>query len=168
VGITFNWQDDGGGPIASYYIQVTKSPSFSADAILAERGNLIAREFRLAGLTPGNYYWRLKATSKSGQTSDWSEPSRFSVVRQQASMAVEASEWKVERVGGNVYIVSGRTRPGLLVRALGREAFASGDGTFRLQIATPQSEVAVEMSDDRGNRGGFVVSLRNARVLRKY
>jgi hypothetical protein len=37
-----------------------------------------------------------------------------------------------------------------------------------LQIATPQSEVAVEMSDDRGNRGGFVVSLRNSRVLRKY
>jgi hypothetical protein len=168
VGITFNWQDDGGGPIASYYIQVTKSPSFSADAILADRSNLSAREFRLAGLTPGNYYWRLKATSRSGQTSDWSDPGRFSVIRQQASMAVEASEWKVERVGGNVYIVSGRTRPGLLVRALGREAFAGGDGTFRLQIATPQSEIAVEMSDDRGNRGGFVVSLRNGRVLRKY
>jgi hypothetical protein len=168
VSITFNWQDDGGGPIASYYIQVTKSPSFSADAILADRSNLTARDFRLAGLTPGNYYWRLKATSKSGQTSDWSEPGRFSVIRQQASMAVEASEWKVERVGGNVYILAGRTRPGLLVRALGREAFAGGDGAFRLQIATPQSEVAVEMSDDRGNRGGFVISLRNSRVLRKY
>ena len=168
VGITFNWQDNGGGPIASYYIQVTKSPSFSADAILADRSNLSAREFRLAGLTPGNYYWRLKATSKSGQTSDWSEPGRFSVIRQQASMTVDASEWNVERVGGNVYIVSGRTRPGLLVRALGREAFAGGDGTFRLQIATPQSEVAVEMSDDRGNRGGFVISLRNGRVIRRY
>lgn len=168
VSVTFNWQDNGGGPIASYYIQVTKSPSFSADAILADRSNLSAREFRLAGLTPGNYYWRLKATSKSGQTSDWSEPGRFGVIRQQASMAVDASEWNVERVGGNVYFVSGRTRPGFLVRALGREAFASGDGTFRLQIATPQSEVAVEMSDDRGNRGGFVISLRNARVLRRY
>jgi FecR protein. len=168
VSVTFNWQDDGGGPIASYYIQVTKSPSFSADAILADRSNLTAREFRLAGLLPGNYYWRLKATSRSGQTSDWSEPGRFSVVRQQASMAVEASEWKVERVGGNVYIVSGRTRPGLRVRSLGREIFAGGDGTFRLQIGTPLSEIAVEMSDDRGNRGGFIISLRNGRVLRRY
>lgn len=168
VAVTFNWQDDGGGPIASYYIQVTKSPSFSADAILADRSNLTAREFRLAGLSPGNYYWRLKATSRSGQTSEWSEPGRFAVVRRQASMKVEPSEWKVERVGGNIYIISGKTRPGLLVRSMSREVFAGGDGSFRLQISTPLSEIAVEMSDDGGNRGGFVISLRNGRILRRY
>jgi hypothetical protein len=168
VGVTFNWQDNGGGPINSYYIQVTRSPSFSSDGMLADRSNLTTREFRLAGLTPGNYYWRLKATAKSGQTSDWSEPGRFSVVRREASMAVDATDWNVERVGGNVYMISARTRPGLLVRSLGREVFAAGDGSFRLQISTPLSEVAVEMSDDRGNRGGFVVSLRNGRVLRRY
>lgn len=168
VGITFSWQDDGGGPIASYYIQVTRSPSFSADAILAYRSNLTTREFRLAGLAPGTYYWRLRSTSRSGQTSDWSEPARFSVVRREAAMAVEATEWNVERVGGNVYFISGRTRPGLVVRALGREVFSGADGAFRMQISTPLSEIAVEMSDDRGNRAGFVISLRNSRVLRRY
>ncbi len=168
VSVSFNWQDSGGGPIASYYIQITRSPSFAADAILADRSNLTTREFRLAGLGPGNYYWRLKSTARSGQTSDWSEPGRFTVIRREAAMTVEVSEWKVERVGGNIYIISGRTRPGLLVRSLGREAFAGGDGSFKLQISTPSADAAVEMSDDRGNRAGFVLSLRNSRVLRRY
>ena len=168
VSVSFNWQDSGGGPIASYYIQITRSPSFAADAILADRSNLTTREFRLAGLGPGNYYWRLKSTARSGQTSDWSEPGRFSVVRREATMSVDATDWKVERVGGTIYIISGRTRPGLLVRSLGREAFAGGDGSFKLQISTSSSDAAVEMSDDRGNRAGFVLSLRTSRVVRRY
>ncbi len=168
VGITFNWQDSGGGPIASYYIQITRSPSFAADAILADRSNLTTREFRLAGLGPGTYYWRLKSTARSGQTSDWSEPGRFSVVRRDANMAIDASEWKVERVGGTIYIISGRTRPGLLVRSLGREVFAGSDGSFKLQISSPSADAAIEMSDDRGNRAGFVLSLRTSRVIRRY
>lgn len=168
VNITFNWQDSGGGPIASYYIQITRSPSFAADAILADRSNLTAREFRLAGLGPGTYYWRLKSTARSGQTSDWSEPGRFTVVRQQAAMKVEVTDWKIENVGGNIYILSGKTRPGLLVRAVGREVFAGGDGSFRIQISTPKAEVAVEMNDVDGNRAGFVLSLRTSRVVRRY
>jgi hypothetical protein len=168
VNVAFGWQDSGGGPIASYYIQVTRSPSFASDSILADRANLGTRDFRLAGLGPGNYYWRLKATSRSGQTSDWTDPGRFTVIRREAAMTVEVANWNVERVGGNVYLVSGRTRPGLLVRAQGREAFAAGDGSFKIQLSTPSSEAAVEMSDDRGNRAGFVISLRNSRVLRRY
>ncbi len=168
VGITFNWQDSGGGPIASYYIQVTRSPSFAADGMIADRSNLTSREFRLAGLGPGNYYWRLRSTARSGQTSDWSQPGRFTVVRRQAAMKVEVTEWNVERVGGNIYIISGKTRPGLLVRSQGRETFAGGDGRFRLQLSTPGQDTSIEMSDDSGNRAGFVLSLRNGRVLRRF
>lgn len=58
--------------------------------------------------------------------------------------------------------------PGALVRSLGREMFAGGDGSFRIQISTPQAEVAVEMSDDQGNRAGFVLSLRSAKVVRRF
>ena len=56
----------------------------------------------------------------------------------------------------------------LLALALGREVFSAGDGSFRLQVATPLSEVAVELSDDRGNRAGFVVSLRGGKLLRRF
>ena len=90
------------------------------------------------------------------------------VVRPGESQSIDASEWKVERVGGNVHILTGRTRPGMIVRAAGRDTFAGPDGTFKLQISTPSIEVAVEVGDDRGNRTGFIISLRNAAVLRRY
>lgn len=167
VSVTFNWNDESAG-VASYYIQVARSPYFALDSILVDRGGLASREFRLAGVAPGTYYWRLRSTARSGQTSEWSEPARFSVARGSGNSGIDVTEWNVERVGGTVYIISGRTRPGLLVRAQGREVFAGGDGAFRLQVSTPSSEMAIEMGDDRGNRAGFVLSLRNARVVRRF
>jgi hypothetical protein len=165
---SFTWQAEGASPVSSYHFQVARSPYFAPDSILADRGDLTARDFRLAGLQPGTYYWRARASTKTGQTSDWSEPWRFSVVRRAANRAIDVTGWNVERFGGNVFFISGKTQPGLFVRSLGREVFAAGDGSFRLQIATPLSEVAVEVSDDHGNRAGFVLSLRNGRILRRY
>jgi hypothetical protein len=54
------------------------------------------------------------------------------------------------------------------VRSQGNQVFAGSDGSFRLQISSPLSEVAVELNDGRGNRAGFVLSLRNSRVLRRF
>ena len=71
-------------------------------------------------------------------------------------------------MGGNVYIISGRTLPGLQVKSQGNQIFAAADGSFRLQISSQLSEAAIELGDDRGNRSGFVLSLKNARVLRRY
>ncbi|MBC7901605.1 MAG: FecR domain-containing protein [Saprospiraceae bacterium] len=169
-GITasFTWQDEASSSAASYYLQVSRSPIFASDSILVDRSSLQARSFRLAGLVPGTYYWRLKTTARSGQTSDWNEPWKFSVVKRETSRAIDVTEWKSERVGGNVYIVSGRTQSGMLVRSQGRETFAGGDGSFRLQISTPLSEAAIEFGDDKGNRMGFVLSLQSGRVLRRF
>ena len=167
--VSFNWQDESAGSIGgSYYLQVSRSSYFASDGILVDRNGFTTRDFRLAGLSPGTYYWRLKATARSGQTSDWSEPWKFGVVKRETSRAFEVAGWLVERVGGNVYIVSGKTQPGLQVKSQSNQVFAGSDGTFRLQISTPLSEVAVEFGDDRGNRAGFVISLRNSRVLRRF
>ena len=168
VSVAFAWQDESSIPVASYYLQIARSPYFSPDSMLVDRGSVTTRDFRLAGLQPGVYYWRLKTTSKAGQTSEWNEPWRFNVVKSETNPAIEVSDWRVENVGGNVFIVSGRSRAGLNVRALGRQVYTAGDGVFRLQISTPLSEVAIELGDDAGNRGGFVLSLRNARVLRRF
>lgn len=167
AGVSFSWQSDGAA-IASYHLQVARSPYFAPDSMLVDRGSLTAREFRMTGLQPGTFYWRLRATNKTGQTSEWSEPWRFSVVRRAGGSGISVENWGVERVGGNVFIVSGKTVPGMRVRSLDRETFAAGDGSFRVQISTPLSEVAVEVGDDQGNRAGFVLSLRNARVVRRY
>lgn len=168
ITMAFRWQDESSIPVASYYLQIARSPYFSSDAMLVDRGAITSRDFRLAGLQPGIYYWRLKTTSKAGQTSEWNEPWKFNVVKRETNPAIEVVDWKVENVGGNVFIISGRTRPGLQVRTQNRHVIASGDGSFKLQISTPLSEVAIELSDDGGNRGGFVLGLRNAKVLRRF
>jgi hypothetical protein len=168
VSVAFTWQDESTLPIAGYYIQVSRSPIFAADAILVDRSSLTSREFRLAGLQPGTYYWRVKSTSRSGQTSDWNPHYKFTVVRRGSSPSIDVAGWGVDPVGGNVYIINGRTQPGMLVRSQGNQIFSGSDGSFRLQVSSPLSEVAVEVSDDRGNRAGFVLSLRNSRVLRRF
>jgi len=168
VSVAFGWQDESSIPVQSYYIQIARSPYFSPDSMLVDRGSVTSRDFRLAGLQPGVYYWRLKTTSRAGQTSDWNEPWRFNVVKSETNPAIEVTDWRVENVGGNVFIISGRSRAGLHVRALGRQVYTANDGVFRLQISTPLSEVAIELGDDSGNRGGFVLSLRNAKIVRRF
>ncbi len=168
VGVGFSWQDAEGNPAANYHLQISRSPTFASDALMVDRSGVTAREYRLAGLSPGTYYWRVKAMGRSGQTTNWNDAWKFMVVRGGESVAIDASEWKVERVGGNVYLLSGLTRPGVTVRSQGRETNSGADGAFRLQISSASLETAVEIGDDRGNRTGFIISLRNGNVLRRY
>jgi hypothetical protein len=167
VSVTFAWQDAEGNPATSYRLQVSRSPIFASDAMMVDRDALNTREFRLVGLSPGNYYWRVKGTARSGQTTEWNDAAKFVVVRGNAAPVIDASDWHVEGVGGNVYIITGRTGPGM-VRSQGRETFAGSDGTFRIQISATAVENAVEIGDDRGNRTGFVISLRSGQVVRRY
>ncbi len=168
VSVTFTWQDAEGNPAASYYLQISRSPTFASDSIMVDRADLTSREYRLGALSPGNYYWRVRATARSGQTTIWNEAWKVIVVKAGESVGIEASNWGVERVGGNIYLLSGKTNSGMVVRSQGRETLSGPDGAFKLQISSPSIETAVEIGDDRGNRIGFIVSLRNGRVLRRY
>jgi hypothetical protein len=168
VNITFTWADAPGSMASDYYLQVSRSPFFASDSIMIDRGSLTSRDFRMAGVAPGTYYWRLKATARSGQTTGWNEPWKFTIVRQEASTTIEAAEWQVERVGGNVYLVSGRTQAGMTVSIQGRQTYAGPDGTFKLQISAPSNEVTVEIGDGRGNRAGYALSLRTAKASKRY
>jgi hypothetical protein len=168
VSVTFVWRGADGNLAANYYLQVSRSPTFSADAFLIDRGSLQSHEFRLNQLSPGTYYWRVKSTSRTGQTTNWNEPWKFIVVQGSTGVAIDASDFKVESIGGRLYLVSGKTKPGMSVRCQGRETFSGPDGSFRMQISSPSISAAVEISDDRGSRSGYVISLRNGAVLRRY
>jgi hypothetical protein len=168
VSVVFNWQDAEGNPALSYYLQIARTATFAADSIMVDRSGLSSREFRLASLSPGSYYWRIRATGRSGQTTGWNDPWKFTVVRAGGAVAIDGSDWAVERVGGNIYLLSGRTRPGMTIKCQGRETNSAADGSFKMQISSPSIETAVEITDDRGNRSGFIISLRNGNVLRRY
>ena len=166
--VTFAWQDPEGNPSASYYLQVSRSPIFASDAILVDRNQMQTREFSLAGLAPVTYYWRFKGTGRSGQTTNWNDAWKLSVARGGGGGNIDTVEWHVDHVGGSVYMISGRTRPGMVVTSQGRQTFAGADGSFRLQISSPSGETNVEISDDRGNRTGFVINLATGSVVRRY
>jgi hypothetical protein len=166
--VGFLWQPDAAAGVISYHFQAGRLAGFSQDSLIVDRGSLSMKDFRINGMVPGTYYWRVRASNRTGQTSQWSDPWRFNVIRRDSTRKIDASEWNVEPVGGNVFIVSGRTIPGALVRSLGRETYAASDGSFRVQVSTPVADVAVEMSDDQGNRAGFVLSLRTAKIVRRF
>src|SRR4028119_1153508 len=101
----------------------------------AERDVLGKPNFTLATMPPGTYYWRTRARAASGQESNWSEPWKFTVIKREIGQTIEASDWRVESIGGDIYLIGGKTQPGMVVRAQGRETFAAGDGSFNLQIS---------------------------------
>jgi hypothetical protein len=166
--ISFRWTKPDEAQISTYYFQVASSPFFTADSMIVERDALTSAGFTFGGFTPGIYYWRVRATAVSGQISEWSETWKFTVIKSEGSRAIEASDWKVESVGGNIYRVAGKTQAGATVKIAGRETFAASDGSFILQIASPSAEARVDVSDERGNRSGFVISLRDGRIVRRY
>jgi hypothetical protein len=165
--VTFNWEKPAAS-IQSYHLQVSRSPFFVPDTIVFERTSLAQTSFTVANLAPGTYYWQIRAVANSGQLSEWSEKVRFTIVKGQSSQPIAINEWEVEKLGGKIYRIKGRTQSGVVVRAGGRETFASADGSFLIQIASSTSETSVEASDERGNRSGYVISLDTGRVLRQY
>ncbi len=158
--IAFRWQNGSdSSQISKYYLQVSRSPVFASDGILVDRDSLTGVTYSLAGVAPGTYYWRLRATSNAGQTSNWSDPWKVTVLKRESGIQLEAGGWKVEPVGGSIYLISGKTRSGAVVRSQGREVFAAGDGSFKMQVSAPSPTVVVEIRDDKGNRSSYEVSL---------
>jgi hypothetical protein len=168
VDITFNWQKSESGGDFSYRLEIATSPFFVPDGMILQRDPVRTTSFTMGNFNPGVYYWRLRGTSNTGQTTEWSEPWRFTVVKREGNESLPASDWKVESLGGKLYLISGKTVSGAIVRIAGRETFAAGDGSFRLQVSAPSNEITAEVGDENGNRNRYVLSLPEGKLIRQY
>ncbi len=166
--VTFRWQKSDANTNFKYRLEVASSPFFVKDGLVIQREPLQSPSFTLGNIAPGVYYWRVRGTSTSGQTTEWSEPFRFTIVKREGNEILTATDLKVENIGGKVYLISGKTLAGAIVRILGRETFAGSDGVFKLQVVVPTSEATVEISDEHGNRNRYVLSLETGQVVRQY
>jgi hypothetical protein len=166
--LVFRWQSPDVNTALSYSLQVAKLPSFSPESMMIERQSLTIPNLTFGGLLPGTYYWRVRASAVSGQTSTWSEYWKFTIVKREGSQSIGAGDWQVESLGGGIYRISGKTQPGATVRAQGKQTFAAGDGAFLMQISSPAAQTTVEISDEKGNRSSFVMALNNGRVVRQF
>jgi hypothetical protein len=163
--VALRWQKPQSGVPSYYRVEVATSPFFVPAGKVIERDQLIVTQFSASDLRPGAYFWRIRATASSGQTSDWSEPLKFMVTTQGANMStVAVANLTAVYLGGNVYIIRGTAAPGTSVRVSGREATALGDGNFQLQIsAAPGTrEVTIEASDAPGNSTRYRVPLNGS------
>jgi len=160
--VPLRWQKPQSGVPSYYRVEVATSPFFVPAGKVIERDQLVVTQFSASDLRPGAYFWRIRATASSGQTSDWSEPLKFLVTTQGANRSsVPMANLAAVYLGGNVYIIRGTTSAGTSVRVSGREAMAPADGNFQVQIsALPGTrEVTVEASDVLGNRTHYAVAL---------
>ena len=163
--VSLHWQKPQTGVPAYYRVEVATSPFFVPEGKVIERDQLASNQFSATDLRPGAYFWRIRATASSGQTSEWSDPLKFIVAGQgNSSTAVSVSRLSSTYLGGNLYIIRGASPPGTTISVLGREALAGPDGTFQVQItATPgMHEVTIQASDAQGNSSQYRLALPRA------
>ena len=167
AGVGLKWQRPQSGTASYYRVEVATSPFFVADGKVIERDQLVATEFGASDLRPGVYFWRVRATATSGQTSDWSEPRKFVVTQRGTGSQVAVSNLAAEFLGGNIYLVRGRAEPGTTIRVSGREALVPSDGSFQIQISVAGSrDVVVNAQDAQGNSSQYKLPLSNRTARR--
>ena len=161
--VWLRWLRPQSGSPSYYRVEVATSPFFVANGKVIERDQLIATEFSASDLRPGVYFWRVRATASTGQTSDWSEPKKFVVAPRGTGSQVVASNLTVELLGGNIYLVRGEAEPGTTIRVGGREALVQSNKTFQVQITAPAAarELTLEALDPQGNSSSY--KLRRSR-----
>ncbi|HEV7375704.1 MAG TPA: FecR domain-containing protein [Pyrinomonadaceae bacterium] len=158
--VTLRWRPQS-GTAAHYRVEVATSPFFVAAGKVIERDQLASTEFNASDLRSGDYFWRVRASAKSGQDSDWSDPQKFTVVSQGTGQGIAFSEVSSEYVGGQIYVIRGRTQPGTTVSFGEREILSDSNGLFRLQITAPEGarEVSITAQDQQGSRSEQRVQL---------
>jgi hypothetical protein len=159
--IALKWLRPQSGAAAFYRVEVATSPFFVADGKVIERDQLASTQFTASDLRPGVYFWRVRATASSGQTSDWSDPKKFIIAIRGSGSRVPVSNLTAEHLGGNVYLIRGRAEPGTTIRVAGRETLVRTEGSFTLQISAPaeSQDVNVDAEDSRGNTSQYRLTL---------
>jgi hypothetical protein len=159
--IGLKWERPHSGTATYYRVEVATSPFFVSDGKVIERDQLASTEFTASDLRPGVYFWRVRATAATGQTSDWSEPLKFQVVQRGTGSQVPVSDLSAQLLGGNIYIIRGRSEPGTTIRVADRETLVAKDGSFQLQVTAQSGEnqLVIEALDPQGNSSQYRLPL---------
>lgn len=159
--ISLKWLRPRSGTPAYYKVEVATSPFFVASGKVIERDQLGSTEFTASDLRPGVYFWRVRATASTGQTSEPSEPKKFIIATRGSGSRVPVSNLAAELLGGSIFLIRGRSEPGTTIRVAGRETIVPADGSFQIQITAPpgMQEVNIDAEDPRGNSTPYRLSL---------
>ena len=122
----------------SYRLEIAFSPFFVQPGLALARDKIAAAEMVVNDLSTGTYFWRVQAAAASGQVSEWSDADKFVMAPPAATNArATLSDMNAALVGGRIYLLTGRARPGTTVRCLGRSTLATRDQSWQLQVTVP-------------------------------
>jgi len=146
--IHFSWK-----PVATaklYDFQVSSTAMFNH--VLVER-KTASTAVDITGLTPGDFFWRVRAINEKNEVSDASDPFKFILVVQgkEQEMLLEVDGTELQ---GNVVEVIGRTEPGAALIINGEQVVdIQRDGTFRYftqPMARGSHEIVITGQNRRG------------------
>lgn len=149
--IRFEWQ-----PIATaneYELEISDTAMFNR--VLADR-KTTDTAVDVTGLTPGEYFWTVKAIDAKGTSSEAADPFKFSLVEQDKEQSMKLVVDPPE-FHGKVVEISGYTEPGAALLVDGETVADIGsDGRFRYfteQMTTGPHVIVITGQDRRGLTG---------------
>jgi hypothetical protein len=140
-----------------YRIQVSRSRLFAPDATDVDLDNRTGTGARVKVTREGSYFWRVAAIDNAGRPSDWSAVRRFKMGAELAS-GVRGSPPRLTvsppQQMGNLFLIFGKTDPGVVVTINAEPADVARDGSFKKTVTVNREGSAilvVKAVDAEGN-----------------
>ena len=131
IKVNFSWQEVLGAK--GYILEVSRTPLFSKPVIRKRvQNNWIA----LSGFSPGLYYWRVAVIGANGEMSPFSDELKFRMRKAEGSFSNEDKTPPVLSIDelipfGNIFLVTGKTEPGVLLTVNSQRIDVDEDGGFK-------------------------------------
>ena len=138
----------------SYEIRISNTAMFTQ--VLADR-RITTTSTDITGLDAGDYFWSVKAVDGHSQSSEWDDPSKFSLVAEGKGqeMLLEVDDTELH---GSVVEVIGRTEPGAALMVNGQQvADITQDGHFRHFTAPMARGSQTIVITGQNRRGGTAI-----------
>jgi hypothetical protein len=144
---------------ARYRVQISRSRLFVPDATDVDLDNRAGTAARVRVNREGSYFWRVAAIDSSGRTSDWSTVRRFRMGVEPVSFGGQHAlpprlTVSAPQQMGNLFLVFGKTDPGVVVTVNGEPADVASDGSFKKTVTINREGYAtlvVKAVDAAGN-----------------
>jgi hypothetical protein len=130
-----------------YRIQVSRSRLFAPDATDVDLDNRTGTGARVKVTREGSYFWRVAAIDNSGRPSDWSAVRRFKMGVEPVVGGLRGSPPRLTvsppQQMGNLFLIFGKTDPGVVVTINAEPADVARDGSFKKTVTVNREGSAV-------------------------
>jgi hypothetical protein len=141
-----------------YRMQISRSRLFVPDATEVDLDDRVDTSARVKVSREGSYYWRVAALSSDGNSSDWSPVRRFKMLTEPPPQVAGGQPPRLTvsqpQQMGNLFLIFGKTDPGVIVTVNADPADVEPDGSFKKTVTVDREGYAtllIKAVDAAGN-----------------